>query len=407
MGSISGQIIKRSGKSVPFDVSRIENALSRCYASFHREPTIPVADIAQQVVRIVSAKYSLPTVENVQDIVEMVLQAAGEYEAAKRYILYRAEHAKKRQQRPIPYAVREAFADSDKYFPTPLQKFQFYDKYSRFNYELGRRETWIETVDRSVDFLHELAGERLPSETYQRIRLAMLEMRAMTSMRLLAMAGPAARRNNIAIYNCSYMPVDSLDAFVEALVISMSGCGVGYSVERKYVENLPRIRRQSGNTPIEFNIEDTTEGWADALRFGLHTWFEGRDVRFDFSQLRPSGAPLKIKGGRASGPEPFRKMLEFTRARILSRQGGCLETIDAHDIMCAVGNAAVSGGVRRTAMISLFDYDDKNMQEAKDGDFERNNSQRWNANNSAVWPRWLTMSEVMDYILTMNNSGRM
>src|SRR5919202_1955400 len=161
-----------------------------------------------------------------------------------------------REERPIPAQVRQAFAESDQVFPTPLQKFQFFDKYSRFNYELGRRETWIETVDRSVDFLYELAGSRLPSETYERIRRAILEMRAMPSMRLLAMAGPAARRNNIAIYNCSYQPVESIDAFVEALIISMSGCGVGFSVESQHVEQFPRIKRQTGGTVSHFVVED-------------------------------------------------------------------------------------------------------------------------------------------------------
>ncbi|TMC50381.1 MAG: recombinase, partial [Chloroflexi bacterium] len=337
----------------------------------------------------------------------MVLQAAGEYEAAKRYILYRAEHAKQRKERPIPEPIRAAFAESDRYFPTQLQKFQFYDKYSRFNYELGRRETWIETVTRALDYLHELSEGRLPAETYERVRRGMLEMRAMPSMRLLAMAGAAARRNNVTIYNCSYQPVESIDSFVEALIISMSGCGVGYSVESQYVENFPRIRRQSGHAPKFTVVEDSGEGWAEALRAGLQTWFEGGDMRFDLSQLRPAGAPLRTKGGRASGPEPLRQMLDFLRARILARQGSFLRSIDAHDMMCAVGNAAVSGGMRRTAMISLFDYDDGEMRNCKNGDFERDNSQRWNANNSAVWPeRGLTQIEIMRQLLEMAEGQR-
>lgn len=400
-------IVKRDGRVMPFEIERIQNALARCFASFGRTPTIPIADLAKQVGNIVAAKYEQPTVENVQDIAEMVLQAAGEFEAAKRYILYRAEHAKLRADRPVPENVRAAFDESDSYFPTDLQKFQFYDKYSRFNYDLGRRETWIETVDRSVDFLHELAGDRLPRETYERVRKGILEMRAMPSMRLLAMAGTAARRNNITIYNCSYMPVESIDAFVESLIISMSGCGVGYSVERKYVENFPRIKRQSGKAPTVYFVEDSAEGWADALRFGLETWFEGGDVKFDLGLLRAAGAPLRTKGGRASGPEPLRKMFDFIRTRVLARQGSFLRSIDAHDIMCAVGNAAVSGGVRRTAMISLFDYDDGDMLHAKDGDFERENSQRWNANNSAVLPRGgLTQLEFARFFLDMAQGGR-
>jgi ribonucleoside-diphosphate reductase alpha chain len=337
----------------------------------------------------------------------MVLQAAGEYEAAKHYILYRAEHAKMRVQRPVPAEVRDAFDASASYFPTQLRQFQFYDKYSRFNYDLGRRETWIETVDRAVEYLRELSEYRLPQETYARIREGILSMKVMPSMRLLAMAGPAARRNNIAIYNCSYMPVDSIDSFVEALIISMSGCGVGYSVESQYVEQFPRISRQNGNPLKVHVVEDSSEGWADAVRAGLTAWFNGEDITFDYSEVRPAGAPLRVKGGRASGPEPLRKMLDFARTRILSRQGSFLRPLDAHDIMCAVGDAAVSGGVRRTAMISLFDYDDKEMLHCKDGDFWRNNSQRWNANNSAVWPeRELSQTEITRFVLDMVESGR-
>lgn len=400
-------VIKRDGRIVPFDSHRIESALARCFASLENTPKSSISHLVNQVVNVVAAKYSQPSVENVQDIVEIVLQAAGEYEAAKHYILYRAEHAKLRQIRPIPEIVRDAFAESDHYFPTQLQKFQFYDKYSRFNYDLGRRETWVETVDRGVEFLKELSDYRLPDETYQRIHRGILNMEAMPSMRLLAMAGPAARRNNIAIYNCSYMPVDSLDAFVEALIISMCGCGVGYSVERRYVEKLPRIKRQSGAPAKTFVIPDTSEGWAEAVRVGLETWFAGEDVKFDYSLIRPGGSPLRIKGGRASGPEPLRKMLDFARNRILSRQGGFLRTLDAHDMMCMVGEAAVSGGVRRTALISLFDYDDMDMRHCKDGDFWQNNSQRWNANNSAVWPEYeLSQAEVARYVLDIVESGR-
>lgn len=402
-------ILKRDGRVVPFDVARIENALIRCFGSFERTPSTPISELARRVVNIIAAKAngSPPTVEGVQDIVEMVLQAAGEFEAAKRYILYRAEHAKERELRPIPDEVRRAFGESDRYLPTPLQKFQYFDKYSRFNYDLGRRETWIETVDRAVGFLHELAGDRLDADLYERVRRAILEMRAMPSMRLLAMAGPAARRSHITIYNCSYQPVESINSFIEALLISMSGCGVGFSVERKYVENFPRIKRQGGTTADLWVVEDSAEGWGDALRAGLEAWFEGGDLRFDYQSVRPAGTPLRTKGGRASGPEPLRTMLDFTRARVLARQGSFLRPLDAHDIMCAVGNAAVSGGVRRTAMISLFDADDDEMRLSKHGDFERDNTQRWNANNSMVWSEHgMSQFDFARLFLEMVESGR-
>ena len=402
-------IIKRDSREVSFDQELIENAIARCFASFNRTPQTSIHELGRRVVNIIAAKANgrTPTVEEVQDTVELVLQAAGEFEAAKRYILYRAEHAQQRRERPVPANVRSAFEESKQYFPMALQQFQYFDKYARFNYELGRRETWIETVDRAVDYLYELAADRLPSATYNRIRRNILEMRSMPSMRLLAMAGPAARRSSIAIYNCSYQPVESIDSFVEALIISMAGCGVGFSVESKYIENFPRVKRQTGAGASPFTVEDSAEGWADGLRFGLQTWFEGGDVQFDLSQLRAAGAPLQTKGGRASGPEPLRAMLAFAKSRILARQGSFLRPLDAHDIMCAVGNAAVSGGVRRTAMISLFDYDDDEMRLSKNGDFERENSQRWNANNSAVWPRGgLNQQDFIRHFMEMVDSGR-
>jgi len=400
-------IVKRDGRVVTFEINKIEKAISLCFHDLGKEPSTPVQELAKRVVNIIGAKYSKPTVEQVQDVVELVLQAAGEFAAAKNYILYRAEHAKVRDARPIPKEVSKAFAESDIYFENQIQKFQFFDKYSRFNYDFGRRETWKETVDRAVDYLRELSGEKLEAGVYKRIRNSILEMKATPSMRLLAMAGPAARRNNISIYNCSYQPVDSLDSFVEALIISMNGCGVGFSVESKYVENLPRVKRQDGLETKHLLVEDSTEGWAEALKVGLTTWIEGGDIKFDYSALRPAGAILRTKGGRSSGPEPFRRMMEFVREKIFSRQGSFLRPIDAHDMMCEVGNAAVSGGMRRTAMISLFDFDDKEMWNAKSGDFERDNSQRWNANNSAVWPlSGLTQLEITQQMLEMVRSGR-
>lgn len=184
-------ILKRDGRIVPFDNKRIENAIARCFISINKKPGVNVDKLSNQVVNIISAKHLEPNVENVQDVVEIVLQAAGEYEAAKNYILYRAEHAKMRQARPVPEEVKLAFEESEKYFPNPIQQFQFYDKYSRFDYNTGRRETWIETVDRAMAFLKELSEFRLSTKVYEQIRSGILQMKVMPSMRLLAMAGPA------------------------------------------------------------------------------------------------------------------------------------------------------------------------------------------------------------------------
>lgn len=314
------------------------------------------------------------------------------------------------------------FKESVKYFDTPLQMAQYLNKYSRFDYSKGRRETWVETVDRVVSYLIELSENKLPESDYERIRQSILEMKAMPAMRLIATAGEVARRNNIAIFNCSAVGVDSIDAFVEALVISMNGCGVGYSVESRFVDQLPVVKVQNGKPSDLFVIPDTTEGWADALRYGLERWMNGDDIRFDYSLIRPFGAPLKIKGGTASGSGVLKELLDFTRKTVLNRQGEKLTSVDCHDIMCMVGYASISGSSRRSALINLFDVNDPLMNTCKDDDvfhyqgspkydgsgyWESNlNVQRGNANNSGVWTRLLNQDEVNQYVDTMHASGR-
>lgn len=281
--------------------------------------------------------------------------------------------------------LQETFALSNAYLPTPLARTVYLEKYSRWQDELGRRETWLETVKRAVDYLRELSENRLPEDEYLLIEDAIAHQEILPSMRLMAMAGPAARRSNIAVYNCAFRNVDSIDAFVEALIISMSGTGLGYSVERQHVRNLPTISPQRLDTPkLSYLVPDSAEGWADALRIGLQAWFSGLDVDFDFSLIRPAGALLKIKGGRASGPKPLKDMLEFARKTILSRQGQKLRPIDAHDIMGNIALGAVSGGHRRSAMIALYSWDDKEMRHCKDGEFWNYAPWRTTANNSAV-----------------------
>lgn len=408
---------KRSGQYVLYDRSKIESAVDRCFqevrgegieiAATPSQVTDAVERLLEQRLGKLATMPEMLHIEQIQDHVEAALMALGEVDAVRHYIRYRDEHARLRSERPIPDEVREAFAADEPYFKTPLQRFQFYDKYSRWNPEKNRRETWVETVDRTVQQLRRLSQNKLADETYEDIRRGILKMEAMPSMRMLAMAGPAFERDNATQYNCTYLPVDSLEAWVEGLLLSMAGCGVGFSVERENVYKLPMIQRQTGRS-FEHTVEDSAEGWGRALLVGLRSWFTGEDVTFDFSKVRPRGAILKTKGGQASGPEPLKRLLAFTRERILSRQGGSLRPIDAHDIMCSVGGAAVSGGVRRTAMISIFDEDDADMLACKDGDFETLNSQRWNANNSAVWMNVEQMDQAtfIKRFLAMVESGR-
>lgn len=401
-------VVKRNGLLVSYDRTKILSAIERCLAACNITVVTP-EQITEQAERLLLRLSAAPiSVETIQDCVEEALMLLGLPDAARSYILYRAERSRLRNEGVIPDEVQAAFQEDDQYFPTPLQRFQFMDKYSRWNAELGRRETWTETVARAVDFLRELSQSRLPDAVYDELADAIRRMEVMPSMRLLAMAGPAARRDHTAIMNCSFQGVDSLDSFVEALLISMAGCGVGYSVERQFISQLPAVQPQDPTADVILHVvEDSAEGWGEALRLGLTRWFAGQDVQFDFSLIRPHGAVLQTKGGRASGPEPLRKMLAFVRERILARQGGHLRSLDAHDMMCEIGNAAVSGGVRRTAMIALFDEDDAEMLAAKAPGFEAQNSQRWNANNSAVWREPALMDQVsfIDRFMRMVHSG--
>lgn len=406
MSILPASVRKRNGSFAPFDHTRIERAIRGCFRDLDQAHD---PDVAQAVRDELRSYDGTPSVEEIQDLVERKLIAFGYVDAARAYMRYRDEHTRQRQARPVDSATQRAFATAAAYFPTFIQQLQFYDKYARFNYELGRRETWVETVDRSVDFLRELSEHKLPDATYQRIRQGILNMEVMPSMRLLAMAGEAARENHIALYNCSYMPVDSLDAFVEAMIISMCGCGVGYSVEQHCIERLPMVAPQDLDIrPLvtAYRIDDSSEGWASAWRVGLNAWFGGYDVSFDFSAIRPAGAPLRTKGGRASGPEPLRRLFEKARVIILGAQGRRLTSIECHDIMCLVGDAAVQGGVRRSAMIALFSWGDALMRHCKDGDLT-GLEHRWNANNSEVWPdRQLSQQEVAEFVLDMHRSRR-
>ena len=231
-------VTKNSGHIEEFDLAKITAAAARALAEVGGDTLI-----ARRIADAVRSQLSgLPTnthVSQLHDLVERAL-VAEHFDAGRAYISHR-DMKRAKMGRPITPEVRRAFDAASKYFPTALQQFQFFDKYSRFSQELGRRETWPETVDRAVDFLAELANGALSNDDVRRLRNGILEMRVMPSMRLMAMAGEAARRNNVSLFNCSYNVIDSPYAFVEALIVSMSGCGVGYSVEKKFVEQMPVV----------------------------------------------------------------------------------------------------------------------------------------------------------------------
>ncbi len=406
-------IRKRDGRVVPFAAEKISQAILKAFEVTGEGATADADFVAKKVVRDVlklkkasRSEQFVPDVEMIQDLVEEELMLQDFVKTAKAYILYREKHAKMREaKRVVPARVRDLVAESKKFFRNPLAEFVYYRTYARWIDEEGRRETWIETTDRYVNFMKENIGKRISDEEYSEIRQTILNQEAMPSMRLMQFAGKAVRSTNVCAYNCSYIAPQSWQDFAEVMYVSMCGTGVGFSVESQNIQSLPQIQRQTGERLPVYVVADSKEGWADALAFGLKTWAEGKDVEFDLSRLRPAGARLKTMGGKSSGPEPLRRLLEFTRAKILNRQGKRLANIDAHDILCKIGDCVVSGGVRRSALISLSDLDDTDMRDAKKGQFYITEPQRSLANDSAVYHEKPGASDFIDEWVALMKSG--
>lgn len=401
---------KRDGRVVPFDQQRITRAILRAMdAAKEGNLEADPKRVSDRVIDTLAKRYPsthTPHIEEIQDVVEEILILEDFPRTAKAYILYRNERARIReQQRRVPEHVRKLADQGKKHFRNPLGEFIYYRTYARWLAEEGRRETWVETVQRYVDFMKENLGDKLTDEEYQNVYQAILNQKAMPSMRLLQFAGKAARRTNVCSYNCSYIAPTTFQDFGEVLYISMCGTGVGFSVESQNVQQLPPVKHQTGKKRPTFVIPDSKEGWADALVLGMKTWFAGEDIDFDFSQLRPAGARLKTMGGKASGPDPLRSLLAFTRERILENQGRRLSNLDVHDILCKIGECVVAGGVRRSALISLSDLDDVEMRDAKKGPFYYTDPQRSLANNSAVYLEKPSTTDFLEEWLALAKSG--
>lgn len=402
---------KRDGSIVPFDLERIANAIHKAMIQTgegsEEEARLVANKVFADLVRI-TKKYKnfLPTVEGIQDTVEKELILSEYVKTAKSYILYREKRAKLREKGlKVSERVKKLAEESKKYFKNPLGEFVYYRTYARWIPEESRRETWVETVDRYVSFIRENLGKKLKDKEYEEVRQAILNHEAMPSMRLLQFAGSAARTTNVCAYNCSYIAPKIIQDFAEVMYVSMCGTGVGWSVESQNIQQLPQIQFQTGKRlPIHL-IPDSKEGWCDALALGMQTWYEGGDVSFDFSLIRPAGERLKTMGGKASGPEPLKRLLAFTRTKILAKQGKRLSNLDAHDIICMIGDCVVSGGVRRSAMISLSDLEDEAIRDAKKGQFYLTEPQRSLANNSAAYLTKPTAEQFLDEWVALVKSG--
>ncbi len=272
------------------------------------------------------------------------------------------------------------------HLPTPYQQYIHLSRYSRWDKNEERRETFPETVSRYFDFFEEHTGpDIVNSELREYMENKVLSLEVMPSMRCLMTAGPALKRENVAGYNCSYLPVDHPRAFDECLYILMNGTGVGFSVERDYINKLPAVSETLEYSDSVINVGDSKEGWARGLRELIGSLYQGSIPQWNMDKVRPAGALLKVFGGRASGPEPLEDLFRFTVDTFKDAAGRKLNSLQCHDIMCKIGDVVVVGGVRRSALISLSNLSDLRMRNAKAGEWYKANPQRALANNSVCY----------------------
>jgi ribonucleoside-diphosphate reductase alpha chain len=268
----------------------------------------------------------------------------------------------------------------DNHLPTDYQSFIHKSRYAKYIEGQGR-ESWSETINR---FMVNIVGDKVDPVTYKELETAIIGLGVMPSMRSLMTAGAAADRDNTCMYNCSYLPVDNVKSFDEAMFILLCGTGVGFSVERQYVTKLPDVPKLF-KSETNIAVKDSKEGWAKALRQLIALLYSGEIPTWDVSRVRPAGAPLKTFGGRASGPAPLVDLFNFAVHTFKEAQGRQLSSIEVHDIMCKIGEVVVVGGVRRSAMISLSNLSDNRMRYAKSGQWWETNPQRGLANNSVAY----------------------
>jgi ribonucleoside-diphosphate reductase alpha chain len=273
----------------------------------------------------------------------------------------------------------------------PYENFIALSRYARWIPEENRRETWGETVDRYFDFMlshlkenyNYIPDEKLVAE----LKNGVFERNVMPSMRSVMTSGAALERDNVAGYNCAFLPVDSPRSFDETMYILMCGTGVGFSVEYKYINKLPAVPESLEKSTTVITVEDSKQGWAKAYRELIALLWSGQIPAIDVSKVRPAGARLKTMGGRSSGPQPLINLFDFTIAKFKNATGRNLKPIECHDIMCKIGEVVVVGGVRRSAMISLSNINDIEMAQAKSGNWWEASPQRALSNNSVAYSR--------------------
>jgi ribonucleoside-triphosphate reductase len=335
-----------------------------------------VAQISGAIVKqIADKKSNTTTVEEAQDLVEEAISRAGHFDVAKSFVIYRNDREK---QRPISYGDAGKRAISD------LVQIS---KYARFNPAANRRETWEESVRDRVRPMHlrRYQGQGIDDDLNAAFEAA-LRKEVLPSMRSMQFGGKAVEVNHSRMFNCAFTLCDRPAVFRESLFLLLSGCGVGYSVQKEHVSELPLVKPRPNVTDLPLRhheIADTIEGWCAAADELVNSYFEGYYAEFSYAKIRAKGLPLKTSGGKAPGHLPLKFALENVRGILDGAVGRHLRPLEVHDSMCHLAEAVLSGGIRRSAMISIFSLDDEEMMMAKTGDWCQKTPWRLNANNSA------------------------
>jgi len=371
------RVTKRDNKTIePFNQKEIRKALLLAFSAIGNVPN--TAPIESAVVRhLHTMGRELVTVDDVLDSMEHVLMASGYHDVAKRFIIYREGRNKARAERLAPD-------------PLAISNYTHVSRYAKYQPDLGRREVYWETVERD-EIMH---INRYPEHTsmIERAFKAVHEKKVLPSMRSMQFGGIAIEKNNPRMYNCCFTHINRTDVFSKIFYLLLCGCGVGYSVQEQHVEMLPRLKTIDKRKVTHHVVKDSIEGWADAIEMLMWSYFYGGDwVEFAYHEIRDEGTPLKTSGGKAPGHLGLRKAIEAIRKILDKAQGRKLRPLDCHDILCHLSIAVLSGGIRRSAMISLFSPSDTEMIFCKaKGNYDPGkgiNDQRQMANNSAVFLR--------------------
>ncbi len=422
------EVVKRDGSRVRYDQNKITRAVALAFREVHAEEAdnpyrddmlacfgldsdrfIEATQIASAVSQILELHYRQglhPTIEQVQDAVEKAIAAAGHWEVARAYMLYRE---------------RRALTRLAAYNESGLADYIAMAKYSRHRADLGRRETFTEGVERVTEMHLEffraklaqrfpatlpvsvatLAGDTAPllekalggrelGSVIEGVFADVAAKRVLPSMRSMQFGGEAILKNHARMFNCSFANVDRVEFFREFLFLLLSGCGVGFSVQKHHVALLPPLpsRVSPYDLPVwHYHVEDTIEGWADALHALFESFYDGKKIEFNYSSIRPRGAPLRTSGGKAPGHLPLKQALARIEGILDQAAGRALRPIEVYDINMFAAKAVLAGGIRRSATICLFSPDDEEMMDAKTGNWFETHPQRSASNNSAVLAR--------------------